>query len=77
MISRPPAYLMFGLDENIQLVWYFLRRGFGGPLLFLWSLGVGIFLLVLGSTLSRGSLDRIGCPHGRASLFFRDSGISV
>ena len=38
--------LMLGLDEKGQLLRYFMVEGYGGPLLLLWSIGIGLFLLI-------------------------------
>jgi len=38
--------LMLGLDEKGLLLRHFILEGYGGPLLMLWSVGVGLFFLI-------------------------------
>ena len=46
-MTKPwPVDLMLGLDEKGLLLRYFIVEGYGGPLLLLWSIGIGLFLLI-------------------------------
>ena len=55
MTKRQPVYLMLGLDKKGQLLRYFIVEGCGGPLLLLWSIGIGLFLTIFGSPFYAGA----------------------
>ena len=40
-----PVFLTLEAEQQKQRLGYFLSRGSGGPLLFLWSIGVGLFII--------------------------------